>query len=49
MKKWSDGSLFTKIMIGFVLGIIVGDSATAVVVAKLEGELDPNKVSVETV
>ena len=24
LKKWSDVSLFTKIMIGFVLGIIVG-------------------------
>ena len=39
LKKWGDVSLFTKIMIGFVPGIIVSDAATAVVVAKLEGEL----------
>lgn len=32
-----------------VIPNIVGDAATAVVVAKLEGELDPNKVSIETV
>lgn len=31
-----------------VIPNFVGDAATAVVVAKLEGELDPNKVSVET-